>query len=51
MQTDSDLVEALTSLGYHRDQARAALAHVDEKVVGTEDRLRAALALLANKQK
>ena len=26
MQTDSDLVEALMSLGYHRDQARAALA-------------------------
>jgi Holliday junction DNA helicase RuvA len=51
MQTDSDLVEALMSLGYHRDQARAALAHVDEKVVGTEARLRAALAVLANKQK
>jgi Holliday junction DNA helicase RuvA len=51
MQTDSDLVEALMSLGYHRDQARAALAHVDEKIVGTEARLRAALAVLANKQK
>lgn len=49
MQTDSDLVEALTSLGYHRDQARVVLAKVDEKVVGTEDRLRAALALLSNK--
>ena len=32
MQTDSDLVEALMSLGYHRDQARAALGKVDEKV-------------------
>jgi Holliday junction DNA helicase RuvA len=51
MQTDSDLVEALTSLGYHRDQARAALGKVDESVVGTEARLRAALAVLANKQK
>jgi Holliday junction DNA helicase RuvA len=51
MQTDSDLVEALMSLGYHRDQARAALGKVDEKVVGTEGRLRAALAVLANKQK
>jgi Holliday junction DNA helicase RuvA len=51
MQTDSDLVEALMSLGYHRDQARAALAKVAETVVGTEDRLRAALAVLANKQK
>jgi len=51
MQTDSDLVEALMSLGYHRDQARAALGKVDEAVVGTEARLRAALAVLANKQK
>jgi len=51
MQTDSDLVEALMSLGYHRDQARAALGKVDEGVVGTEARLRAALAVLANKQK
>ncbi len=49
MQTDSDLVEALMSLGYHRDQARAALARVDEEIVGTEDRLRAALAVVANK--
>ncbi len=51
MQTDSDLVEALTSLGYRRDEARAALGKVDETVAGTEDRLRAALAVLANKQK
>lgn len=51
MQTDSDLVEALMSLGYHRDQARAALGKVDEGVVGTEARLRAALGILANKQK
>jgi Holliday junction resolvasome RuvABC DNA-binding subunit len=51
MQTDSDLVEALTSLGYRRDEARVALGKVDEKVVGTEARLRAALAVLANKQK
>ena len=50
MQTDSDLVEALMSLGYHRDQARAALGKVDEKTVGTEARLRAALAVLANKK-
>jgi Holliday junction DNA helicase RuvA len=51
MQTDSDLIEALTSLGYRREEARAALGKVDEKVAGTEARLRAALALLANKQK
>ncbi len=51
MQTDSDLVEALMSLGYHRDQARAALSKVDEEVIGTEARLRAALAVLSSKQK
>lgn len=51
MQTDSDLVEALVSLGYRRDEARATLGKVDEKVTGTEERLRAALAALANKQK
>jgi Holliday junction DNA helicase RuvA len=51
MQTDSDLVEALTSLGYRRDEARAALSKVGKEVAGTEDRLRAALAVLANKQK
>ena len=51
MQTDSDLVEALMSLGYHRDQARAALGKVGADVEGTEARLRAALAVLANKQK
>jgi holliday junction DNA helicase RuvA len=50
MQTDSDLVEALMSLGYHRDQARAALGKVDETIIGTEARLRAALAVLANKK-
>lgn len=51
MQTDSDLVEALMGLGYRRDEARAALGKVDEKMTGTEERLRAALAMLANKQK
>ncbi len=51
MQTDSDLVEALTSLGYRRDEARAALAKVEESVIGTEDRLRAALKVLSNNGK
>ena len=51
MQTDTDLIEALTSLGYRREEARAALAKVAKEVVGTEERLRAALAVLSNKQK
>jgi Holliday junction resolvasome RuvABC DNA-binding subunit len=49
MQTDSDLVEALTGLGYRRDEARAALGKVDTAVTGTEDRLKAALRILSTK--
>jgi holliday junction DNA helicase RuvA len=50
METDADLLETLTSLGYRREQARAALDHVDRAVVGIEDRLKAALKLLASKK-
>lgn len=50
MQTDSDLLEALTGLGYRRDEARAALAKVGKEVEGTEARLRAALAALSKKE-
>jgi holliday junction DNA helicase RuvA len=49
MQTDVDLVEALVSLGYRRDEARVALGKVDMKVSGTEERLKAALAVLSKK--
>lgn len=49
METDSDLVEALMSLGYRREQARAALAKVDAKIAGMEERLKAALAILGKK--
>ena len=49
METDADLVEALSNLGYRHDEARAALAKVDEKITGVEARLKAALALLSKK--
>jgi holliday junction DNA helicase RuvA len=49
METDADLVEALSNLGYHRDDARAALGKVDAKVSGVEARLKAALAVLSKK--
>ncbi len=49
METDSDLVEALISLGYRREQARAALAKVDQKISGMEARLKAALGALGKK--
>jgi len=50
METDADLVEALTSLGYRRDEAHAALGKVDETVRGAEERLKAALAVLGKKR-
>ncbi len=49
MESDADILEALVNLGYRRDDARAALARIDPKTHGTEDRLRAALAALAKK--
>lgn len=49
MQTDSDLVEALVSLGYRRDEARSALGKLDTGMTGTEERLKAALKILSTK--
>lgn len=49
METDADLVEALTGLGYRKEEVRAALAKVDSKLHQLEDRLKAALAILGKK--
>ncbi len=49
MESDSDLVETLVGLGYRRDQARAALGRVDEKIAKMEDRLKAVLKILGGK--
>ncbi len=49
MDVDADLVETLTGLGYRRDQAKVALQKVDEKITNLEDRLKAALQILAGK--
>lgn len=49
MEGDADIVEALTGLGYRREEARTALAKVDPKVHDMEARLKAALAMLAKK--
>lgn len=45
---DSDVFEALTSLGYSRSQARDALRHVGDDVSGTDARLRQALKHLGS---
>ncbi len=50
MDTDVDLVEALSSLGYRREEAREALAKVPGDVTGIEARLKEALRLLSGKR-
>jgi holliday junction DNA helicase RuvA len=50
MEGDSDLLETLISLGYRRDQAKAALEKVKKEVVGLEMRLKEALKFLAGKK-
>jgi len=49
MDTDADLVETLVGLGYRKEQAKAALGKVDEKVTNLEARLKAALKFLSGK--
>jgi Holliday junction DNA helicase RuvA len=49
MEGDTDIVEALVNLGYRREQARAALAKVDPKMNGMEERLKTALGLLGKR--
>lgn len=49
MESDQDLIETLAGLGYRREQAKAALQKIDEKVVNLEDRLKAALKILGGR--
>ncbi len=49
MESDADLTETLVGLGYRREEAKAALSKVDEKVVKMEDRLKTALKILGRK--
>ena len=49
MESDVDIVETLAGLGYKRQEAKDALAKVDEKIVDLEERLKAALKNLTNK--
>jgi Holliday junction DNA helicase RuvA len=51
MEADADLVEALSNLGYRRDDAREVLQSLDTTVVGVEDRLKAALKVLGKNTK
>lgn len=48
MESDTDIVEALTNLGYKRNQAKEALSKVDSKITKLEERTKAALKILKN---
>ena len=50
MDTDADLVEALSNLGYRREEARDALAKVPRETAGVEARLKEALRILGGKR-
>lgn len=50
METDADLVEALSGLGYRREEAREALMKVSKETTGVEARLKEALRLLSGRK-
>ncbi len=49
MESDHDIVEALSNLGYSKAQAKDALAKVDSKTIKMEERIKEALKLLKSK--
>ncbi|MDD5039636.1 MAG: Holliday junction branch migration protein RuvA [Patescibacteria group bacterium] len=46
---DSDVIDALTGLGYTGRQARHAVRSIDQRIANVEDRLKAALKILGKK--
>lgn len=49
MDSDADILEALSGLGYKKDAARAALDKLSPEIKGTEARLKEALKILSGK--
>ena len=49
LRAESDVVEALKSLGYSQNEARDALKEVSSEIVGTNARIREALKILGTK--
>ena len=49
MESDADIVETLTNLGYRREDTKAALQKVGKEITGLELRLKAALKILGKK--
>ncbi len=50
METDADLIEALSNLGYRREEAREALTKVSKETTDVEARLKEALKILSGKR-
>ncbi len=50
MESDGDLVETLSSLGYRKETARAALSKIPVDIKGLEARLKEALKILGGKK-
>ena len=50
MESDGDLVEILSSLGYRKESARSALSKISVDVKGLEARLKEALKILGGKK-
>ena len=46
MESDHDIIEALSNLGYTKAEAREALSRVDANIVKMEERIKVALQLL-----
>lgn len=49
LRAESDVVEALKSLGYSQNEARDALKEVSDEIIGTNARIREALKILGTK--
>lgn len=49
LRDESDIIEALKSLGYNQNEAREALKHVPATITGTNARIKEALKLLGGK--
>lgn len=50
MEDDRDIVETLINLGYRKEEVRAALGKIEDKTLGMESRLKAALKILGGKK-
>jgi len=51
MESDNDVYEALTGLGYTGTQAKNALSKIDPKITEVKERLRGALKILKNEKR